>query len=88
MQNRVLYYEYLLMDKIELLQSIELHKHEVAILTEEKLLFMDYLSNAKTLATNNSFQTWALRKKEAKRLVAYSSNVVLNEENGNMKSFK
>jgi hypothetical protein len=86
--KRVQYYEYMLMDKIELLQAIELHKREVTSLNEQKSMFYEYLQNAKRLSTNQDFMTWVMKKKEKKPLLAPTVNTVLNQENGTLKKFE
>ncbi len=58
------------MDKIELLQAIELHKRAVSTLAEERSMFYEFLENAKRLNSRDSFKTWVQRKKKKVALVA------------------
>jgi hypothetical protein len=67
---RVQYHEYLLMDKIELLQAIDLHKATVARLTDERTLFYEYLENAKRLNSKDTFRSWIQKKKKKVALLA------------------
>lgn len=83
------YHEYLLMDKIELLQAIEQHKKAIASLTEEKAMFSEYVENARRLSMNEGFLTWSLKNQHKKKiLVAPAANAVINEETGKVKSFE
>jgi len=84
---RVQYHEYLLMDKIELLQAIELHKASVTSLSEERKMFYEYLENAKRLNSKETFRSWIQKKKKKVILVAPTSNVIFNGENGRIKRF-
>ncbi len=83
------YYEYLLMDKIELLQAIEEHKKELAFLMEEKQLFIEYLENAKNLSQKMSYKTYIRTKKlqNAQNYVATSAVAVVNPQTGSIKKF-
>jgi len=48
----------LLLDKIELLQAIELLKEQILSLKEGTSMFANLLENAKRLSLNPSFITW------------------------------
>src|SRR5689334_16830517 len=56
--DMIVYQEYLVMDKIELLQALELHKKTLNSLIKEQQLFEQYLHNAKGLSKKESFRTW------------------------------
>jgi hypothetical protein len=57
-KKRIQYFEYLLLDKIELLQAIEQHKKLQLELSEGNAHYSSMFDNAKRLSANPSFQEW------------------------------
>lgn len=85
--SRVQYQEYLVMDKIELLQAVELHKKTLHSLQQEMKLFTEYLQNARRLSQKDAFQAWISKQNRNHSLMAVGFNFVLEEGTGKFKSF-
>lgn len=87
-RKRLQYYEYLLMDKIELLQAIEQHKREALQMADQKAIYSGFVSNAKRLSQRASFRDWLETSPQTKdQLLFQSATSVVDMETASIQNF-